>query len=162
MKLTDVTVRQAKAQDKPYKLVDGTGLYLLVNRAGKYWRYDYRFYSKRKTISYGVYPVLPPRIFLKAACGVDLALPHYRGISSIHQHHYSSNTVKCVVWHSPKWVDIYDVKNRLQILGKASLSFFNKHNFLLRASNSHFSCPTISLFFSNKIIFLATLQKHFC
>lgn len=58
MKLTDVTIRQAKAQEKPYKLVDGTGLYLLVNRAGKYWRYDYRFYSKRKTISYGVYPVL--------------------------------------------------------------------------------------------------------
>lgn len=58
MKLSDVAVRQAKPKDKPYKLPDGTGLYLLVNKAGKYWRYDYRFENKRKTISYGVYPVV--------------------------------------------------------------------------------------------------------
>lgn len=58
MKLTDVAVRQAKSREKPYKLTDGTGLYLLINQAGKYWRYDYRFDGKRKTLSYGVYPVL--------------------------------------------------------------------------------------------------------
>lgn len=58
MKLSDVAVRQAKPKEKPYKLADGTGLYLLVNQAGKYWRYDYRFGEKRKTISYGVYPVM--------------------------------------------------------------------------------------------------------
>lgn len=58
MKLSDVAVRQAKPKEKPYKLTDGTGLYLLVNQAGKYWRYDYRYASKRKTISYGVYPVM--------------------------------------------------------------------------------------------------------
>ncbi|HCP79794.1 MAG: integrase [Pusillimonas sp.] len=58
MNLSDVVVRQAKPKEKPYKLVDGTGLYLLVNKAGKYWRYDYRFGEKRKTISYGVYPVM--------------------------------------------------------------------------------------------------------
>lgn len=58
MALSDITVRQAKPKDKPYKLTDGSGLYLLVNRAGKYWRYDYRFDAKRKTVAYGVYPVL--------------------------------------------------------------------------------------------------------
>ncbi|AWB35190.1 tyrosine-type recombinase/integrase [Orrella marina] len=58
MKLSDVAVRQAKAKDKPYKLADGTGLYLLVNTKGKYWRYDYRFDDKRKTVSYGTYPVI--------------------------------------------------------------------------------------------------------
>jgi len=58
MKLSDVAVRQAKPKEKPFKLADGTGLYLLVNRAGRYWRYDYRFGEKRKTISYGVYPVM--------------------------------------------------------------------------------------------------------
>lgn len=58
MKLSDVAIRQAKPQEKPYKLPDGTGLYLLVNQAGRYWRYDYRFEGKRKTISYGVYPVM--------------------------------------------------------------------------------------------------------
>lgn len=58
MKLTDVAIRQAKAKDKQYKLTDGTGLYLLVGSSGKYWRYDYRFDGKRKTLSYGVYPVV--------------------------------------------------------------------------------------------------------
>lgn len=58
MKLSDVAVRQAKPREKPYKLADGTGLYLLVNQTGRYWRYDYRFEGKRKTISYGVYPVM--------------------------------------------------------------------------------------------------------
>lgn len=51
-------VSQGKPLDKPYKLPDGTGLYLLVNKSGKYWRYDYRFEGKRKTIAYGVYPVV--------------------------------------------------------------------------------------------------------
>jgi hypothetical protein len=58
MKLSDVAVRQAKTQDKRYKLTDGTALYLLLNQAGKSWRYDYRFEGKRKTISYGVYPLM--------------------------------------------------------------------------------------------------------
>lgn len=58
MKLSDVAIRQAKPKEKPYKLTDGTGLYVLVNQVGKYWRYDYRFEGKRKTISYGVYPVM--------------------------------------------------------------------------------------------------------
>ncbi|MGH8763391.1 MAG: tyrosine-type recombinase/integrase, partial [Nitrosospira sp.] len=57
MPLTDPAVRNAKPADKPYKLTDGDGLYLLVNNAGKYWRYDYRFLGKRKTLAFGVYPV---------------------------------------------------------------------------------------------------------
>ena len=57
-KLSAVAVRQAKPKDKPYKLTDGTGLYLLVNQTGKYWRYDYRHQGKRKTLSYGVFPTI--------------------------------------------------------------------------------------------------------
>ena len=54
--LTDTAVRNAKPKEKPYKLTDGKGLYLLVNQAGKYWRMDYRFSGKRKTLALGVYP----------------------------------------------------------------------------------------------------------
>jgi integrase len=54
--LTDTAVRNAKPKEKPYKLTDGKGLYLLVNQAGKYWRLDYRFSGKRKTLALGVYP----------------------------------------------------------------------------------------------------------
>ena len=57
MPLSDPAVRNAKPADKPYKLTDSDGLYLLVNNAGKYWRYDYRFHGKRKTLAFGVYPV---------------------------------------------------------------------------------------------------------
>ncbi len=38
------------------KYRDGGGMYLLVNASGKYWRMDYRFANKRKTLSLGVYP----------------------------------------------------------------------------------------------------------
>jgi len=33
-------------------------MYLLVNSAGKYWRFDYRFLGKRKTLALGVYPAV--------------------------------------------------------------------------------------------------------
>jgi len=56
MALTDTAVRNAKAKDKPYKKADERGLYLLVKPAGKYWRFDYRFGGKRKTLAFGVYP----------------------------------------------------------------------------------------------------------
>jgi integrase len=56
MSLTDTAARSAKLRDKPYKIADERGLYLLVNSAGKYWRFDYRFGGRRKTIAFGVYP----------------------------------------------------------------------------------------------------------
>ena len=46
-------------RDKPYKLSDGGGLYLLVTTAGqRYWRMDYRFGEKRATAALGVYPTI--------------------------------------------------------------------------------------------------------
>jgi integrase len=56
MPLTDTASRNAKSKLKPYKLADEKGLYLLVNRTGKYWRFDYRHEGKRKTLALGVYP----------------------------------------------------------------------------------------------------------
>jgi len=56
--LTDVAIRQARAKDKPYKISDSGGLYLLVKSAGKYWRMNYRFAGKQKTFAIGVYPLV--------------------------------------------------------------------------------------------------------
>ena len=56
--LTDTATRQAKPKDKPYKLSDSGGLYLLVNTTGKYWRLNYRFAGKQKTLALGVYPTI--------------------------------------------------------------------------------------------------------
>jgi hypothetical protein len=48
--------RQPKP-DKPFKLPDEKGMYLLVHPNGsKYFRLDYRFEGKRKTLALGVYP----------------------------------------------------------------------------------------------------------
>jgi integrase len=55
--LTDIEIRKTKPQDKPFKLADSKGLYLLVNpKGGKLWRFDYRFQGKRKTLALGAYP----------------------------------------------------------------------------------------------------------
>lgn len=60
MPLTDVKVRTAKPLDKPYKLADGGGLYLLVNPNGsRYWRMKYRVLGREKLLSIGVYPDVP-------------------------------------------------------------------------------------------------------
>jgi integrase len=53
MKLTATAVKNAK----PGRHSDGEGMYLLVTDAGqKYWRFDYRFLGKYKTLALGVYP----------------------------------------------------------------------------------------------------------
>ena len=57
MALTAIQVKSTKPTDKPQKLTDGGGLYLLLQPNGaKYWRLDYRFAGKRKTLAVGVYP----------------------------------------------------------------------------------------------------------
>ena len=58
MPLTDTTVKSTKPKPdgKPAKYPDTRGMYLLVNQTGKYWRYDYRFQDKRKTLALGTYP----------------------------------------------------------------------------------------------------------
>ncbi|MFS2101068.1 tyrosine-type recombinase/integrase [Variovorax sp. Varisp85] len=60
MALTDTFVRQVKATGKALgdKYADGGGMYLLVKAPGKYWRLDYRFHGKRKTLALGVYPAV--------------------------------------------------------------------------------------------------------
>jgi len=60
MALTDAKVKTAivpKGKSQ-VKLADSGGLYLLVKSAGKYWRMNYRFAGKQKTLSIGVYPVV--------------------------------------------------------------------------------------------------------
>ncbi len=57
MALTDIAIRTTKPTDKPTKLTDGGGLYLLLKPNGsRWWRLDYRYGGKRKTLSMGVYP----------------------------------------------------------------------------------------------------------
>jgi integrase len=54
--LNDTRVRNAKGGQRPIKLSDGGGLYLLITPNGsKLWRLAYRFGGKQKSLALGVY-----------------------------------------------------------------------------------------------------------
>ncbi|AGW91757.1 integrase [Ralstonia pickettii DTP0602] len=61
MPTTDIAIKNAikasKDADKPLKLFDGGGLFLLITPAGgRYWRLKYRMAGKEKLLALGVYP----------------------------------------------------------------------------------------------------------
>lgn len=56
-KLSAVTVRNTKPTNTIKRLSDGYGLLLEIRPSGaKYWRYNYRFAGKQKTLALGTYP----------------------------------------------------------------------------------------------------------
>lgn len=59
MALSDTAVRAIKPGDKPYKVHDRGGLFLMVKPTGsKLWRWRYRFDSREKLMALGEYPVV--------------------------------------------------------------------------------------------------------
>ena len=57
MALSDTKIKAIKSTDKPFKLADERGLFLLVQPAGgKLWRLKYRIDGKEKLLSFGTYP----------------------------------------------------------------------------------------------------------
>jgi integrase len=59
MPLSDIKIRNAKSNHKPYKLTDGGGLYILIKpTASKLWQLKYRYMGKERTFSVGAYPLV--------------------------------------------------------------------------------------------------------
>jgi integrase len=59
MALTEIKIKNTKSKDKPYKLPDGEGLYLLVQPTGsKLWRMKYRFAGKESVLAIGKHPTV--------------------------------------------------------------------------------------------------------
>lgn len=57
MPLNDTAVRNAKPSNKPIKMFDERGLFLIVTpTGGKWWRLRYSFNDKEKLLSLGTYP----------------------------------------------------------------------------------------------------------
>jgi integrase len=55
--LTEAHIRAAKPTEKPYKLFDERGLYMLVTPAGGHlWRFRYRHAGSEKLLALGAYP----------------------------------------------------------------------------------------------------------
>lgn len=58
--LTNIAIRKAKGRDRPYKMGDSGGLFLLVSpKSVRGWRLKYRLGGKAQQISFGVYPEVP-------------------------------------------------------------------------------------------------------
>jgi len=54
MALTDVAIKNAKSHEKPYKMGDAGGLFLLVQPSGgKLWRLKYRVDGREKKLAIG-------------------------------------------------------------------------------------------------------------
>jgi integrase len=57
MTLTDTAIRRAKPKEKPYKLGDSLGLFMLVQPSGgRLWRLKYRVNGSEKKLGLGIYP----------------------------------------------------------------------------------------------------------
>jgi len=57
MKLSFTLINSFKPKAKPYKETDGNGLIMIINPNGsKWWRFNFRYEGKQKTLSMGVYP----------------------------------------------------------------------------------------------------------
>lgn len=57
--LTDLKARDLKPKEKPFKVFDFDGLYVLVNPGGsKLWRVKYRLHGKDGLLSLGAYPAI--------------------------------------------------------------------------------------------------------
>ena len=52
-------IKSLKPKEKNYKVSDSGGLHIFVRTTGaKYWRQNYRYNGRQKTLAHGVYPVV--------------------------------------------------------------------------------------------------------
>ena len=58
-KLTALAIEKLLPQQTDYKKTDGRGIQLVISTSGeKWWRYDYQWVGKNKSISLGSYPII--------------------------------------------------------------------------------------------------------
>ncbi|MBU0807636.1 MAG: integrase arm-type DNA-binding domain-containing protein [Gammaproteobacteria bacterium] len=144
MPLKDAHCRNAKPQEKTYRLYDEQGLYLEVQvNGGRYWRLKYRFQGKEKRLALGVYPsigLLDARRQRDAAKellanGQDPSL-HKRMAKLVsrldHQHTFQSVAQQWLAVREQSWTPEYTrtVKQRLELnaypwLGKLPITAIN-------------------------------------
>ena len=71
MPLADRAIKALKPGEKPRKVFDSGGLYLIVHPAGSLrWRFKYRIHGREKTLALGLYPAVT---LAKARAGRDEA-----------------------------------------------------------------------------------------
>ncbi|WP_042860516.1 tyrosine-type recombinase/integrase [Dickeya sp. NCPPB 3274] len=137
MLLTDIKIKKAKAQDKPYTLNDGNGLSLLIDSTGtKGWRFRYRFAGKPKLISFGTYDNVSlaearkKRDEAKAMLANGINPSDARRAEKLSLQFSTENTFEAVAkeWHASKlstWSEGY-AKEVIRYLEKEIFPFLGK------------------------------------
>lgn len=117
MALSDTKIKSAKPTDKPYKLYDERGLFLLiVPTGGKRWRFKYRFDDKEKLLALGTYPDVGLKDAREGrdqarklvAQSIDPGLQRQAKKASRHEQLSDSFELVAREWHakfSPTWAD---------------------------------------------------------
>ncbi len=115
MALTSMQVKSAKEIDKPQKLSDGSGLYLLVQPNGaKYWRLNYRLAGKRKTLAVGVYS--------------DVAYRRLENGAKLHARYWDNGADLSAVMKVQKAAVVALTEYSFEIVARDWLSKFSKDN----------------------------------
>ncbi|WP_395610495.1 DUF6124 family protein [Pseudomonas sp. B22129] len=141
MPLKDTNCRNAKPQEKPYRLYDEQGLYLEVQpNGGRYWRLKYRFLGKEKRLALGVYPEVglqearrkrdDARVQLAGGQDPSLQRRMAKVVSQLdHQHTFESVATQWLSVRESSWDPEYTrtVRQRLELnaypwLGKLPIS----------------------------------------
>jgi integrase len=130
--LTDIQPRTAKRKDKPYKLADGGGLYLLVNPDGsKYWRMGYRFGGVQRLLAFGKYPEISladarkARAAARAKINAGIDPAQARRIEKRQKAIESANTFEAIAreWHQHK-VDSWQPRTSTNVLYRLEKDVF--------------------------------------
>jgi integrase len=130
--LTDIQPKNAKPREKPYKLTDGGGLYLLINPDGsKYWRMGYRFDGIERLLAFGKYPEISLKDAREARAaareqinsGIDPA--QAKRIDKINKATSNANTFEAVAraWHANK-LDSWQTRTATNVLHRLEKDVF--------------------------------------
>lgn len=134
MKLTNIAVKNAKPQDKPYYLLDGDNLSLYITpQGGKVWRLAYRHNNKRKQIALGKYPVISlaearelklekQRLLAK---GIDPVQDRRQKRFDDEMKHENSFEAVALEWHSQRY-HTWQPKTAETIMKRLSDNIFSK------------------------------------
>lgn len=117
MKLTDKAIKSAKPKDKPYKMSDGEGMFLLISPNGsKLWRLKYRYNKKEKLLALGSYPQVTlamareKRVEAKNLISQGIDPSHQKKVEKLTRYQNAENSFETVAleWHEnqkPSWTE---------------------------------------------------------
>jgi integrase len=132
MPLTATAVKNAKPKDKPYKLADQGGLFLLVQpTGGKLWRWKYRLHGKEKLLSIGPakkFSLAQAREAVKAARDLvqqDIDPSRKKKLDKIAFQEAAGNSFRAVAleWHS-KQVGVWSEAHSARVLTRLKNDLF--------------------------------------